>query len=68
MSESEPVDVGDTFEVVQLGLCAGGLVRTWNSAGDSALWAVDDPGWLLANQAVGRLARTTQDDGDSQSR
>ncbi|MFL0580880.1 hypothetical protein [Dietzia sp. 179-F 9C3 NHS] len=41
MSESDPVNVGDTFEVVQLGLCAGGLVRTWDSAGDSALWEVD---------------------------
>lgn len=32
MSETFPLKSGDTSTVAQLSLCAGGLVRTWQTA------------------------------------
>lgn len=58
-----PLQAGDELVVAQLGLCAGGLVRTWSDRGGSRLWSVDQPGLLHSLQATGQIARTTREGG-----
>lgn len=58
-----PLQAGDELVVAQLGLCAGGLVRTWSNRGGSRLWSVDQPGLLHSLQATGQIARTTREGG-----
>ena len=47
---------------VQLGLCVGGLLRTWDGEG-TQFWTVDDDAELVAVQNTGVLARTERGEG-----
>jgi len=57
-NQSAPA-AGDVMQSVELGLCAGGLVRTWLGAdlAESRLWSVPD-GELIFLMYHGQLART----------
>ncbi|UDY24664.1 hypothetical protein [Nocardioides sp. Kera G14] len=48
---------------VQLGLCVGGLLRTWAADGTTQLWQVENDAILTAVQNTGMLARAPREDG-----
>ncbi len=54
------IEPGQTFEVVQLSPCVGGLVRTWGSRA-SRLWSVRQPGALASAMGRGLIARTERE-------
>lgn len=57
-----PVQAGDIFEVVQLGPCVGGKLRTWTVDGEALLWSTPDAEWLLDHQATGQISRTLREE------
>lgn len=61
MADHEQVAPGDIATTAQVGLCVGGLVRTW-TASTSQLWSVREPSALTSVQARGLLARTVREE------
>ncbi len=61
MSDTFLPEPGATAEAVQIGLCAGGLVRTWRGSGESKLWSLADAAQLTSRQGTGVIARTEQE-------
>ncbi len=53
---------GDTAITAQLGLCVGGLVRTWTEERGAELWRVDDPDRMRDLLGVGRVGRTLREE------
>lgn len=62
MSDTFPLNEGDTLVVAQLSPCLGGLIRTWTSEDGSQLWSLPDPTWLAEHQGTGTIARTLRED------
>jgi len=56
----ESLDAGESGQIVQLGFCLGGVIRTWDNWGGSQLWAVENAEELRALQARGLIGRTVQ--------
>ncbi|MGV1036576.1 MAG: hypothetical protein ACOYD0_06060 [Candidatus Nanopelagicales bacterium] len=56
------LQAGDALVVAQLGLCAGGLVRTGSDGGGSRLWSVDQPELLRRLQATDQIDRTPREE------
>lgn len=62
MSKEIPLQRGDVAAPVQISPCVGGLVRTWADDGETQLWTMDDPMYVLGRQAHGVYARTVQEE------
>lgn len=62
MSDSFPLNPGDSAIVAMLSPCVGGLVRTWTDSGPGRLWSVTDADYLRAVQGTGTLARTVREE------
>ncbi|MGQ0844902.1 MAG: hypothetical protein ACT4QF_12275 [Sporichthyaceae bacterium] len=53
---------GDVGVLVQTSLCAGGLLRTWTEAGETALWSVPDAATFAQMQGIGVVGRTAREE------
>lgn len=62
MSNDMPLQRGDVAVPVQISPCVGGLLRTWADDGETHLWTMDDPTYVLGRQAHGVYARTIQEE------